>query len=820
MPENQNLPTTDPLINRFFISPQEKLDKEKGKQIVKALYTTQTANDGLSYFKQRNARWIELLLWFKGSQNMREFLDYLNVSDGNKAYVNIDTTQQRVAAQFIGTLVESMAKNKTYPCVKAIDTYSMQEKEQRQLEALFRMKEIETINEVQQQAGIQLEPDNVFVPDDELSAKVYFELEDRLPKEIRFEQILNAVQKEIQFERVINPKGLYDMVTLNFEATKIEKLGDKHYIPRKCVPTNMVYNFFMNDTGDCEITEIGEFYNVKVKDFRSKYGKTIDNPNGLTEEQVYNLAKLSTTQNNGKFNWLWESKYANISFNININRPYDDCSILVFDTAINCGEDVYYVSKKDSFGKEDLQAKKNIPYQQVKKDGTVIEQERPEDVTIIKGTRQSWMQGVYAPYGDTMLAWKPCDIIIPNYTDTSKSLCPYTVNIPNNDGEYVPSLGERGMEILREYSITKLKRKQLIAGLVPHGIRIDVESARNIDLGSGNTIPWEEVVRVYQQTGNEIWSSKGADPLRPENPPLSNTVHSDAIQEILGLSQVMAGQIMELRQVWGVPQYRDGSDVGDRTSGVLQEQQNESSYNVTDFILNGHNQLWEETFYKICLLHWNDVVKDEPESKEDLINTRFEVSVKMKATEYEKQLLEKDIQLYGQMPDAQGNPSITPKDANMLRNIDDYKLADWYLTSRWAENRKKAIEDSQRQQQQNQELQMQSAQQAQQQAKALQDQKVLEEKDLKDFQAKIDKELKVLDIYGQIASKGLPIPPPVAKLMELFYPNIAIPLGIENDDMEKGMIAKAQEEQMEAQQQPMPQQGQQPQQQMPPQQAA
>lgn len=810
MADQTNPAFTDPLLNRFFISPQEKLDKEKGKAIVKGFYTRETANDGLSYFKQRNARWIEILLWAKGSQNMREFLDYMNVSDGNKAYVNMDTTQQRIATQFIGTLVTALSKNKTYPCVKAIDTFSMQEKEERQLEALFRMKEVETINELQQQAGIQLEPDNVYVPENELAARVHFELEDRLPKEIRFEQILSNVQKQIQFERVINQKGLYDMITLNFEATRIEKKGPKQYIPRKCIPTNCVYNFFMNDTGDCEVTMFGEFYNVKVKDFRSKYGKSEENPNGLTEEQIYNIAKLSTTQNNGKFNWLWEGKYSNISFNININRPYDDCSILVFDTLIDCREDVYYVSKKDSFGKEDIQVKKSIPYQQVKKDGTIIQQEKPEDVEILKSERQSWMNGVYCPYGDTMLAWKPCDIIIPNWTDNSKSLAPVTINIPMNDGEYVPSLFERCMEPLREYSITKLKRKQLIAGLVPHGIRIDVETARNIDLGNGDTIAWEEVVRIYQQTGNEIWSSKGVDPLKQEAPPLSNTVHSDAIQEIIGLTNILQSIVGEIRMLIGASVYLEGGEVGDRTSGKLAESQLDQAPNVFGFVANGHKQLWQETYYKICLLHWNDVVKEEPESKDDLINTRFEVSIDIKDVDYEKQLIERDIDRYSQIPDKNGNPSLTPKDARMIRNIDDYKLQCLYLTDAFEENRKKAIEDSQRLQKENAEVQQKSATLASEQAAKLQEQKLAEEKDMVDFKSTKEKELAILTIYGQIAAKGLPIPEPIAKLMELFYPNIAMPLAVENDNMEKGMQAEAAQEQMQAmQQQQMAQQGQQ-----------
>jgi len=555
----------------------------------------------------------------------------------------------------------------------------------------------------------------------------------------------------------------------------------------------------------------GEFYNLKVKDFRSKYGKSIENPNGLDEHKIYELAKLSTTKNNGKFNWIWDNQWSNISFNLNINRPYDDCSVFIFDTSINCGEDVYYVSKPDSFGKEDVQIKKNIPYQQTKKDGTIIEQPKPDDVIISKDSKQVWMQGVYAPYGDIMLSWKPDDVIIPNYTDTSKSLCPYSVNIPNNDGEYVPSLFERGMEILKEYSLTKLKRKQIIAALVPDGIRIDVESARNLDLGNGDSIAWEEVMRIYNQTGHEVWSSKGVDPLRPETPPLSNTVQRNSVQKVIELSNVMAGQILELRQVWGVPQYRDGSDVGDRTSGTLQQQQNESSYNVTDYILNGHNQVWEETFYKVCLLHWNDIVKEEPESQDDLLNTRFDVSVKMKATAYEKTLLEDDIKRYSQMPDAQNNPSLSPKDAMMLRNIDDYKMAVWYLTKTYEENRKKAIQQSQMLQQQNAKEQADVASENADRAEGLQKQKMDDEKDMLDYKTGKEKELALLNGIMMIASKGLTVPKEWQSVVQLLVPNISIPLAVENDDMEKGMKAKAMEDSIEQQQDAQMQaQGQQP----------
>lgn len=799
---DQTLPASDltnPLLGRFFLSPEEKKQKEKGKAIVKAFYSQQTTNGtNLNFYQARKIRQEMLLLWAKGSQPMQEFLDYMNVSDGNKAWVNMDTTPQRLAVQFVGTLVESMAKNKTYPCVNAIDDGSVSEKEGRMLEAIFRMQEVETIAQAQQEAGIQLEPSNAYIPDDALSARVYFELEDRLPKEIRFEEMLGMVMDNIQFERVLNRKSIYDLTVLNLAATKIERIAPKKYTVRNCIPTNMVYNFFMNDTGECEITMIGEFYNLKVKDYRSKFGKSEECPDGLTEEEIFELAKLSTNKNIGTFNYMWDNSYALSTYNG--TRPYDDCSILVFDTEINCGEDLYYVSKKDAFGKENLQLKQNIPYQQKTKEGKIIEQPKPDNVEIIKKNKKTWMRGVYAPYGDKMLYWGEADLIINQYTDTSNPLSSYTINIPNNDGEYVPSLFERIMEPLREYSLTKLKRKQLLSQVRPGGgIRIDVESARNIDLGTGDAIPWEEVLRIFNQTGNEIWSSKGLDPLQRESPPITNTAVDTTVAKIIELTNVLDSIRAEIRQLIGVPQYRDGSDVGDRTSGVLQEQQETASYNVTDFVLNANNQLWEQTDYKLCLLHWNDIVKEEPESKEDMLNTRFKVQVKMKSTDYERAQLEKDIDRYSQVPDAQGNPSLTLKDAMMIREIDDPKLARWYLSKTYEENRKKASDEARAREKSNAKSQQESLLIKAQEDAKIEEGKIAAQKELEVFKSTQAKELALLNGLMGAIQKGVIDPSIMMPAIQQLVPNVAIPLSMENKQLNKTQetneIAEEQKEQ-------------------------
>jgi len=783
----------NPLLQRFFLTSEEKKNKERGKKIVKAFYLLQNSNDqSLNYYAGRKVRQEMLLQWAKGMQAQNEFLDYMNVSDGNKSWVNMDLTPQRIAAWFVGVLVESMSKNKTYPCVEAVDDGSMTEKENRLLEALFRMKEAETVNAMQMEAGFNLEPEGAYVPDDELSAKVYFELEDRLPKEIRFEQMLNYVMDGIQFEKVVNRKTLYDLIVLNTTVTKIERLAPKQYTVRKCIANNCIWNFFSNDSGEQEIDMFGEFWSFKVKDIRSKFGKTDERPDGLTEEQIFKLAQLSTNKNVGTFNYQWDNSYS--VTNYIGNRPYDDAVILILDCEIDCGEDVYYVSKTDAYGKENIQVKKNKPYQQVTKDGKIIEQPKPDNVEIISRRKNTWMRGVYAPYGDTMLYWGPTDLIINEYTNTSKPLSSYTINIPNNDGSYVPSLFERIMEPLREYSIVKLKRKQLISQIRPSGIRIDVETARNLDLGTGDSIPWEEVLQIFNQTGNEIWSSKGLDPLTREAPPITNTVQDTTVAKVVEMTNVLDSIRQEIRLLIGVPQYRDGSDVGDRTSGVLQKQQETAANNVTDFILNANKQIWEETDYKLCLLHWNDIVKEEPESKDDMLNTRFKVSVKMKSTEYQRELIERDIDRYSQVPDALGQPSLTLKDAMFIRQIDDDKLANWYLTKTYQENRRKAADEQAAREEANIKSQQESAKQATEGEMAVQAEKLKSEKEMELFKSTQAKELALLNGFMGAIQKGIIDPSVIMPAVQQLVPNIAIPLSMENKQLQQ--TAQAQDQQM------------------------
>lgn len=780
---NTNPPFNDILLSVNFYDPQEVAKKETGRKIAEKIYLEQTqSSSDLNFFTARAAKWIQLLKWATGTQDMTEFLDFFNVSDGNKAYVKIDMTPIMVGPQFVITLVESMAKNEEYPCVTAIDQASKKEKEQRKEDALYRMHEVENIAKAQEGTGLMLEAPDEYVPDDKLAADVYFELQDKLPKEIFLERELQDILDDNDYARVLKPKSLYDLVVFNIGLTKIDRRAKKVCI-RKPIAQNSFYNYFQGDTGKYELSYIGEVYTLKVRDMRSQYGKSEKNPDGLTEEDIFDLAKMSSTRNTGLgFNFMWKLEYQYYNYNC----PWDDYSIYVIDFEIKIGTSDYYVGKPDSYGNENIAPKQSLP--------------KPvnEKARVYKKDKSRWYRGVYAPYAKKMIYWGLPDIVILPFLDFEESLSSYSVVIPFNNGQYLPSLFQRGMEPLKEYALTKLKRKQLIAKLRPSGIRIDVHSARNIDLGNGNVIAWEEVMRIYDQTGNEIWSSRGVDPLRQEQPAIGTTAQDDTLNKIIQLTATLEGIKSELRELFGVPRFRDGSDVGDRTAAKLAEGQSESSFNVTDFIPNAHNQLMEETLHKCALVVWQDAIM---EGDDEMINSKYRVNVEMKLSAYEKQQLEQMIAIGMQ------EGLLSFKDAFQIRQIKNYKLATWYLDSMTEKNKREQAQMQQQSIESNAKAQEASLQQK---AKADADLEVVKQQaqaQREDTQSKNKKEeillQGALQIIDSSLKAGIPIPVEYKPFISQVLTNVGLPIAVENVQAQQEIAGAIQQEQM-AQSQPQP----------------
>jgi len=782
---------TDVLKSIQFEDPQEVAKKETGLKIGREIYKLQIGNNGvdsLGFFTRRNIKFKELEDWSLGKQDMTQFLPFMNIVDANKSYAQIDMTPPAIGAQFVGTKVESIAKNVEYPCVTAIDDESLKEKDDRFWDAMHRMKEVETINDIQQQTGVQLEPSNVYVPNDEQSAKIYFELEDRLPKEIRFETLLSDTLIENDYERVIKPAMIRDNVVFGIECTQVEKVKDRTYTLNRIMPKTVFYNFFASDTGKTELTHIGRPCNLKISDVRKKWSNTVIK-GGLNEKEIFEFARKSS-QNNPIPRAGWNHQFGFQYNEYTGSTPWDDDSCFVIDFEIKILEDEYFVTKKDSYGKENVSPKNGIPKPQ------------SETAVIQKKKKERWYRCVYSPYADMVIYWGKPDLTILDYTNTEQSFCSYSINIPNNNGEYAPSLFSRALEPLKEYVLTKLKRKLLLSKLSPARYKVNIEAARNVVDGTGKTYAWEELLQIKDTTGVELEAGVGLDPLTPSQSTFSAATQDPTLQNILGLSQLLDNIGAEIRVLLGTPIYLDGSDVGERTAARLAEGQSAGSFNVTGFIPNGHNQVMEETLHKICLLHWQDIVTDKKESENDLINTRFKIGVKMKMSDYEKEVMKQRIDKWSSTIGGDGKPLLSPKDAFIIEQIDNYKLAALYLANVIKENEEKAEKKKMQDTDYTIKAQTESNRQTAENAKALQDEKLALDRELAEFTSTKQKELELLKGFMAAAAKdetGTLIQQFMPAIQQL-VPNISIPLMQENKQMQEQIVAQEQQQQQMQQQ--------------------
>lgn len=781
----------DLLLQMNFDAPEDRKDPAYGLALLSRIYKEQNNQSSTYFYGGRNIRWMDVWQWFMGRQDMKQFLDFTNI-DGTAAYTNVDFTQNRIGPYLGETLANSMASVIMYPSVTAVDEKSQKQKSDEKANALYRMRHTPKIDALQQQSGVMLEDPNAYVPDDELSAEIYFKLEHRLPKEIKFEELLQKVMDDNEFTE-LNRGLIRYLIALNCGCTKVEKLEDGFIYIRKCIPPNLVYNFFMSDSGKIELSYIGEIYGLKVRELRKKYGKSPTRPNGLSEKEMFEMCRSANQYNNsGRFYFYWNDSYLYAT-----DRPYDDYSIQIFDCEVKVFDTDYAVGKIDSFGRENIQFKKSKPAP------------TSDRATVYETPKYTVYRGVWALKADKMCYWGLPDIVIKPFQDISESLFSYTIQIPNNDGDYTVSIYERVMEQLREYQLMKLKRKQLIAEMVPSGYSIDVEAARDVDLGGGNIVGWEEVMKIRNQSGVVVWSSRGLNPNDVNRtPPIIEMANAGSVAQLNEINNTLDRLDAEIRALLGVSKYVSGTDLPPRMGQSVVENQLSSSNNVSDFITKAAATLWQETLYKCCLIKWDEAVLKD--NQDDLMDTKLSVKVEMKPTAYQEQIIEQDIAI------GLKEGSLTHKDAFYIRNIKNYKLAQMYLSNMVDKNKKEAAQAQQANVEQTAQAQQASNQQTAQNQAQMEVAKRQFEGAMKTAEQKNEMDIAWINNIGQIIKQTGTIPDFLMPLAQLLIQNEQMQSREENEEMRQEIAQKYQQA-MAAHLQSQMQQQQMQQGQMPPQ---
>lgn len=754
----------------------KKSDKEYGRQLGNYIWNLAT-DSNTGYYFLRNATFRKNRLMRAGRMDMSAFVDLLEMN-GKTNYVNLSYEPIQLGGTIINKLIGRWMQRDEKIEATAIDPKSMSDKQNAYDVAEFAMEYKPQMQQLEQASGIPSFSPDQFIPEDRDELALWMSELNRLPEEIVFEIGVNNVFDKNGWQDTLKRMLLDDGATCGLVGTKAYAGRDGIVIVENLVPENIIYSYSnYNDMRDTSWR--GYVRSMKISEIRFKYQKTQDNPDGLTEEELFDIAQRSKMFNPvNKLTWISQWSYA-------YNRPYDDWNVDVIEWEIK-------TTDVDTYEEKITKANSTIINKNPKK--------LQEGTKVTNKTKINIYAGVYT-VGQTkdgyVLEWgvKKNMIRPQDPKELGDAEFSYSFYMYNNYEMRNKAIPERIRVPLEQMILSRLKMQQLVAKMRPAGMAINVDALQEIDLGQGETNPLE-IQKIYDQTGSYYYSGRDAEgnPIQHPFDELTNAGSVAQLNELVNIYNFNLGVIKD--EIGEDPNLIDKAIQPRVTQGNVQTAQQQSEF-ATDYIYDAYLAVMEDTAAKVaCLL--SDSIQYGGKAYRDLMgeeevkDRNFSMKIKMKSSDQEIQLL-----------DAMLNNVITAQ-PTLLLYCDPFKikriakdvnvkLAEQYFY----QCQKKAIkgerENSAQQQAQNGQIQVQSAQakaQSDMQLKEMQSKMEIAKQQMSDKGQQKNTLLSgIMDMY----KTGIPLPPALQAYEQQLVQNLIVPIIAENQAMQQ-MIQQGHDE--------------------------
>ncbi len=721
---------------------KSKSDPNYGKQM--AMYFESQLGGNTGYFFLRNIRFKKNRDMANGRVNVRaKFGDLLDFN-GKDNYVNILWKAPLIINTIISKLVGGWMGRNEKIVVTAIDPLSVKDKQDEYQQAEFVMNNKAQLQQLQEQSGVPMIPQDQFVPEDQEDLETWFTQSLRLPEEILYEEGTNDIFSTNGWFDVLKEKMLHDSAEVGFVGTYtwMDEQGIVHVDWVK--PENALYTW--SEFPDFRDTTMrGQVISMKISTLRKKYGKEFGG--NLTEEQIWELAQLTKDyQLQDKITWLSEWTYT-------IMRPYDEWNFDVID---------FEVKSLDADPYTIITTKKNK--------STLVRPGKPtkpsDNEEYVEDKNWNIYRGVYARSAKVMLEWgvkknmiRPQDPKELGNAEFSYSFYMFQSNDMRN-----VAIPEKVEEPVDQMILVRLRIQQLVAKMTPAGYAVNVDAMQELDLGLASMTKPMEVQRIHQQSGVLYYRGKDAEG-NPIPAPINELANSGFLSQMQGLIALYNYHFQVLKDELGEDPNIGSQALKPRVTSDNVEQSIAQSDNATNYIYNAYLYVMADTARKVACLLKNSVtfgasVYRHILGQEDVKGRVFNTEARMLPTDQEIQRLE-----------AMMNQAITIN-PNLILYLDPFKILRVARENvkmaevlfRQAQKRaiKGAMEQAQQNAQQNAQQQVASAQAKSQGDMQLQqftnqNARVLSEQNF------------IQELLTQAFVLGKPLPPEQQALVNQFY---------------------------------------------------
>jgi hypothetical protein len=619
-----------------------------------------TSLNGSRFYTNRD-HFHKLRLYARGEQSVQKYKKEMSVN-GDISYLNLDWTPVPIIPKFVDIVVNGMSSRQYEVKAEAVDSISSTKKDNYKKDIQKAMNAYPLLKDAKELLNIDLFP----IPEKEMP-KDKQELD--LQMEFYKDEIEIAEEKAIDNVFKLNN---YDLIKrrLDQDVTEIGISAAKHSFDTHngikidyCDPANMVWSPTEDPTfQDCYY--FGEVKNVNITELKKI------NPD-LSQEDIKEISKLASK---------WDA-YQNIqggnSTGGNINNNSATLLYFSYKTDLN----IVYKKKKNSNGGDKV----------IERDDNFKGPES-ENAKFEKISKRIdvWFEGVLVLGTNHLLKWEVMKNMVRPKSSISKVYPPYVLSAPRMYRGAIDSLVKRMIPFADQIQLTHLKLQQVVSGMKPDGVYLDMDGLSGVNLGNGQTYTPEQALNLYFQTGSVIGRSLTEDgEFNNARVPVQELTSSGANAKIQSLVNMYNQYIGMIRAVTGLNEARDGSMPDENSLVGVQKLAALNSNTATKHILQSGLFITRRLSECICyrmsdVLEYSDMKEDFAtmigggsleviEKIKDLHLYNFGIYIELAPDEEETQILNQNIQ------GALAAGKIDIDDAIDIRNVKNIKIASQLL---------------------------------------------------------------------------------------------------------------------------------------------
>lgn len=642
---------------------------------------------------QTSRQWYDKLRSYaRGEQDTSIYERLLGIKDdktngnGNNAanrkiFTNYDLRPIQVIPKFVKLLTNQMSERLFEVKADAIDTYSQGVKQAKRdnLERMRVSKPI--IKDAKELLGIDMIPGMEIddIPETSQEIEMRMNMSEKLKIEIAEEEALKFSLELSDYKEISN-RVVEDITVLGKGVVKHETDIDKGVIAKYVDPADFVHSY-PTHRNYSDVNYFGEIKHMNVTDVQRLSGDR------FTTDELREMAASS-----GKYPYFYGYS------NDNYYRTQDigNTKVVVLHFTFKANNHITYKKKYN----------KNGGFKMIEKDNNFKKtSEEYKGYDSKRGYMEIWYEGYYVIGSDQIFNYKKAENMVRPEGDLRKTFAPYIVYSPDLYQNRSKSIVSTIIPYVDQMQQIHIKLQQFIAKAKPPGIHIDLSGIEALDLGDGNTMTFEDLIRFTNETGNTLGRSLNEEgEYNPGANPIRN-VPNGFMGGINELAFVFNHYMNLVRDAIGIPVGADASTPHPDMAVGVQQQLALNSNTATRHILEGSLNITQ----RLCTamsLRMKDVLKypnlrsayergigrynmEIIDQIKDLSLRDFAIFISLKPDVEEKQRLQGAIQI------ALQGGLITLSDAIDIEQVDNIKYANEVLKINLAKRKKESQEEEQ-----------------------------------------------------------------------------------------------------------------------------